>query len=127
MLEAIVQPSLDVEIIQTPTPTPADGELLIKVVCAGTNPKDFKSVVFSNNASNSGDDVAGVVERVGAKVTGFRQGDRVAAFHRMRTSGGAFAEYAIAPATTTFHLPDQISFEEVGRSVCIHSPPASMS
>ncbi len=30
----------------------------------------------------------------------------------MGTPGGAYAEYAIAPAHTTFHIPDSISFEE---------------
>lgn len=38
-------------------------------------------------------------------------GDRVAAFHEMRTPGGSYAEYAVAWAHTTFHLPKQTSFE----------------
>jgi NADPH2:quinone reductase len=36
----------------------------------------------------------------------------VAAFHEMRTAHGAFAEYAIAPYYTTFHIPHSISYEE---------------
>jgi NADPH:quinone reductase-like Zn-dependent oxidoreductase len=48
-------------------------------------------------------------------VVGFRKGERVAAFHQMKTPHGSFAEYAIAPAHTTFRLPDGISFEEVSR------------
>ena len=39
MLEAIVQPSLEVEIVQSPVPTPGKGEVLIKVICSGVNPK----------------------------------------------------------------------------------------
>ncbi|OQU95120.1 Alcohol dehydrogenase GroES-like domain-containing protein [Cladophialophora immunda] len=112
MLEAIVQPSLEVEIVQSPVPRAGEGELLIKVICTGCNPKDWKSVVYSNKPLNSGDDIAGIVEQVGEKVVGFRKGDRVAAFHQMRTAHGSFAEYAIAPAHTTLHLPDQVSFEE---------------
>ena len=69
--------------------------------------------MYSDRPSNSGDDIAGVVEAVGRKVVGFRKGDRVAAFHQMRAPHGSFAEYAIAPARTTFHLPDRTSFEEV--------------
>lgn len=46
---------------------------------------------------NTGDDIAGTVEAVGEDVVGFNKGDRVAAFHEMTTSHGAFAEYAIAP------------------------------
>jgi NADPH:quinone reductase-like Zn-dependent oxidoreductase len=38
-------------------------------------------------------------------------GDRVAAFHEMRTPGGSYAEYAVAWAYTTFHLPEKTSFE----------------
>lgn len=60
---------------------------------------------------NQGDDISGVVTRVGASVHDFKPGDRVAAFHRMFTESGSYAEYAIAPATTTFHLPPNVSFE----------------
>lgn len=41
----------------------------------------------------------------------FSPGDRVAAFHRMFQPHGSYAEYAIAPASTTFRLPANISFE----------------
>jgi NADPH2:quinone reductase len=61
---------------------------------------------------NTGDDIAGTVEDVGEDVVGFNKGDRVAAFHEMTTSHGAFAEYAIAPYYTTFHIPDSTTFEE---------------
>ncbi len=70
-------------------------------------------MVYSERASNSGDDIAGIIEQVGDKVAGFRKGDHVAAFHQMRTPHGSFAEYAIAPAHSSFHIPDHISFEEV--------------
>jgi NADPH:quinone reductase-like Zn-dependent oxidoreductase len=42
MLEAIVQPSLEVEIIQSAVPTPGEGEILIKVICSGVNPKGIR-------------------------------------------------------------------------------------
>ncbi|KAF6784305.1 alcohol dehydrogenase [Colletotrichum plurivorum] len=61
---------------------------------------------------NFGDDIAGYVESVGPGVFEFQPGDRVAAFHQMYTPHGAFAEYAIAPANTTFRLPQRISFEQ---------------
>lgn len=76
------------------------------------NPKDWKLPVFFGAESNSGDDIAGTIEAVGDNVTGFRKGDRVAAFHEMTTAHGAFAEYAVAPYYTTFHLPDSTSYEE---------------
>jgi NADPH:quinone reductase len=46
-------------------------------------------------------------------VVEFKVGDRVAAFHEMFTPHGAFAEFAIAPSWTTFHVPKGVSFEEV--------------
>jgi NADPH2:quinone reductase len=113
MKEALVSPLLVVEIIDTPIPKPKPGEVIIQVICAGCNPKDWKYPVYSEVTANSGDDVAGIISEVGEEVVEFRPGDRVAAFHQMRTSGGAFAEYAIAPATTTFHIPDRTTFEEV--------------
>lgn len=43
MKEAIVHSSLEsIEIIDTPIPTPKDDEVVIKVIVAGTNPKDWK-------------------------------------------------------------------------------------
>jgi NADPH2:quinone reductase len=69
--------------------------------------------MFTKRAHNSGDDIAGTVAAVGENVTEFKVGDRVAAFHEMGTPDGSFAEYAIAWAYTTFHLPKITSFEEV--------------
>jgi NADPH:quinone reductase len=61
---------------------------------------------------NTGDDVAGYIHATGTNVTEFHVGDRVAAFHEMRTPQGAFAEYTLAYANTTFHLPAHTAFEE---------------
>jgi NADPH2:quinone reductase len=61
---------------------------------------------------NSGDDVAGYVEKAGPQVTGFVKGQRVAGFHTMVAPHGSFAEYALVEAHTTFHIPDSVSFEE---------------
>jgi NADPH:quinone reductase-like Zn-dependent oxidoreductase len=64
-----------------------------------------------SNALNTGDDIAGIVESVGSEVFEYKPGDRVAAFHRMGQPHGGYAPYAIAPASTTFLLPPNISFE----------------
>jgi NADPH2:quinone reductase len=56
--------------------------------------------------------MSGIIHSVGRSVFEFRAGDRVAAVHEFGTPNGAFAEYAIAPAWTTFHLPPNVSFEE---------------
>ncbi|MCJ1449814.1 hypothetical protein MMC28_000142 [Mycoblastus sanguinarius] len=65
-----------------------------------------------SHCPNSGDDVAGFVHGVGTNVTDFHIGDRVAALHELGTPGGSYAEYALVWDWTTFHLGDNISFEE---------------
>lgn len=89
-------------------------EVLIKVSVAGSNPKDLKHPLpnYFNNKVNQGDDCAGTVAAVGSKVFNFRPGDRVAGFHRLDHLYGTYAEYAICPANTVFHLPETVSDEE---------------
>ncbi|KAL6796179.1 GroES-like protein [Trichoderma sp. SZMC 28013] len=94
-------------------PKPGPKDVLIKVAYAGLNPKDWK---FTKNrdqsaAFNVGDDVSGTVEAVGSEVFEYRPGDRVAGFHRMFQPHGTYAEYTVVPASTTFHLPPNISLE----------------
>jgi len=103
-----------VEISDIAIPTPQANQVLIKVVVSGTNPKDWKVPIHQPafGPHNTGDDIAGIVAAVGKGVTEFKVGDRVAAFHEMRTPGGSFAEYAVAWETTTFSLPENTSFEE---------------
>ncbi|KAL4926419.1 zinc-binding alcohol dehydrogenase family protein [Aspergillus undulatus] len=111
MKEAIVHKGLSVKIVDTAVPTPRPDEVLIKVVVSGTNPKDWKLPEWLDKPGNQGDDIAGIVEAVGDNVTEFKKGDRVMAFHEMTTSGGSYAEYALAWQHTTAHLPKHISFE----------------
>ncbi|KAL0938351.1 quinone oxidoreductase [Colletotrichum truncatum] len=112
MKEAIVNPDITVNVKDSPIPEPGPGELLVKVLVSGTNPKDWKLPAWLDGASNSGDDVAGIVEKVGSEVFEFAKGDRVAGFHVMRSPHGSFAEYAILPAFSTFHIPNSVSVEE---------------
>ncbi|KAK9234448.1 chaperonin 10-like protein [Lipomyces kononenkoae] len=113
MKEAIVYgPHLRVKIVDVPIPIPGDDEVLIKVEVSGSNPKDWKVPVYGRHALNSGDDIAGTIVSVGKSVLEFRHGDRVAALHKIGSPHGSFAEYAIAYAYTTFHIPDSVTFEE---------------
>src|SRR5215470_19359884 len=57
-----------------PRPEPKDDELLIRVIAAGVNPVDgmIRSGMFKGNRAFPiilGGDVAGVVEKVGSKIT----------------------------------------------------------
>ncbi|OJZ79989.1 hypothetical protein ASPFODRAFT_148397 [Aspergillus luchuensis CBS 106.47] len=122
MKEAIVRKDTSVDIVDSPIPKPGPGYVLIKVsqsllldhfLLAWPSPaSDWKLPIFLGCEMNAGDDISGIVEAMGENVVGFHKGDCVAAFHEMTTSHGAFAEYAIAPYYTTFHIPDSASFEE---------------
>ncbi|PMD29791.1 GroES-like protein [Hyaloscypha variabilis F] len=117
MKEVIVHPTpeLHTTIHEVPVPEPGPDEVVIKVIVAGSNPKDWIHLTSTNRSLNSGDDIAGIVHSFGSNVEKtheFRIGDRVAAFHPMMTPHGAFAEYAVSPQHTVLKIPDGISFEE---------------
>lgn len=121
MKEAYINKDLKVEIRDVPVPTAGPGELLIRTVVSGTNPKDWKMPkLMGGDPANHGDDIAGYVEAVGEGVTGFRPGDRVAAFHKMFTPHGSYAEYSVAAAKSAFHLPKDTSFEGMNSLSILH-------
>ncbi|KAF2427694.1 GroES-like protein [Tothia fuscella] len=113
MKEALVQPDISVQIVDSPIPIPETNQIIIKVTYSGSNPKDWKGPSHrTEDGFNSGDDIAGTVHAVGDKVYEFKPGDRVAAFHEMGAPGGSFAEYAVAWQHTTFHIPEHVTFAE---------------
>ncbi|KAF3771403.1 GroES-like protein [Cryphonectria parasitica EP155] len=112
MKEAIVAPGPKVSLVDSPIPQPNDDQVLIQVVVSGSNPKDWKLPEWFGTNDNPGDDIAGIVHQVGKNVSEFKPGDRVFAFHEMRTPGGSYAEYAVAWQHTTAHIPANTSFEE---------------
>jgi NADPH2:quinone reductase len=88
-----------------PTPSPQPGELLIRIEAAGVNFIDIyqRSGAYKMATPfTPGQEAAGSVAAVGAGVSGFAVGDRVACYY-----GGlsAYAEYAIAPADKVVLLP----------------------
>ncbi|MEA2368294.1 MAG: NADPH:quinone reductase [Thermoleophilaceae bacterium] len=88
------------------TPEPGDGEVLIKVSHSGVNFADTHQRENSYLAKFElplipGGEVAGVVER---GTDGLPEGTRVIAMIRT----GGYAEYAVAPALTTFPIPDEV-------------------
>lgn len=100
------------KIVDSPIPQPSDDQVLINVVVSGSNPKDWKLPEFVDKVVNQGDDIAGIVHKVGANVTEFKAGDRVMAFHEMLAPGGSYAEFALAWQHTTAHIPMKTTFEE---------------
>ncbi|KAK6079645.1 putative quinone oxidoreductase [Seiridium cupressi] len=111
--QAIVQPSIEaVEIVDVPIPIPLDKEVVVRVIAAGTDQKDWKYPLWKNWRQNSGDDMAGIVRSVGKDVYEVKIGDHVAAFHETGKENGSFAEYSVAPDWMTFHIAPTVSFEE---------------
>ncbi|KAF4625144.1 hypothetical protein G7Y89_g13030 [Cudoniella acicularis] len=118
MKEVIVhpKPELWTEIHDVPIPQPDPDEVVIKVVVAGSNPKDWDHLTSMNVSLNSGDDIAGYVHALGSNVEKTREfavGDRVAAFHPMMAPHGAFAEYAVSPLHTVLKLPDHFDIVNI--------------
>ncbi|KAL2831969.1 chaperonin 10-like protein [Aspergillus pseudoustus] len=111
-----------------PIPAPGENEVLIRVIATDSNPKDWKASRNheEDKGINQGDDISGIVEAVGASVWEYAPGDRVAAFHRMFQPHGSYAQFALAPASTTFRLPPNISFE-AGATVPLASMTAALA
>ncbi|KAI1179166.1 GroES-like protein [Nemania sp. FL0916] len=112
MKEVLVSEGPIARIHDVPVPRPGPGQVIIKVIVSGSNPKDWKVPIWFDRTLNSGDDIAGVIHEVGENVTEFAVGDRVAAFHEMMMPHGSYAEYAVAWQYTTFHIPDTTTYEE---------------
>jgi NADPH:quinone reductase-like Zn-dependent oxidoreductase len=93
-----------------PVPEPQAGQIRIHVRAASVNPVDWKLAARAAVGSSSipGRDVAGVVDAVGPDAGGWRAGQSVIAI----ATGGAYAEYAIAPIRAVALKPVHMSFDE---------------
>jgi NADPH:quinone reductase-like Zn-dependent oxidoreductase len=103
---------------EVPVPTPKDGEMLVKVFAAGVNSFDgtLRSGKYAKPYGTQlpwhpGYDIAGVVEKVGGKVTKFKVGDPVYAMVNI-LKGGGYAEYALAKETDAALKPATLNFVE---------------
>jgi NADPH:quinone reductase-like Zn-dependent oxidoreductase len=101
-----------------PRPEPKEDQLLIRVLAAGVNPVDgmIRSGMFAKDGSRAfpiilGGDVAGVVEKVGSKVTKFKAGDPVFAYVSLDNSGG-YAQYALVTERAAALKPKSLSYVE---------------
>ncbi|HCV53531.1 MAG TPA: zinc-binding alcohol dehydrogenase, partial [Exiguobacterium sp.] len=100
------------------TPTPGEGQALIRVKTVALNPVDYKA---TNNPAWTfphipGVDLAGVVEQIGPGAE-VKIGDRVA-IHTNLQRDGAFAEYALVDTRALALIPEDISFTEAAAILC---------
>jgi len=89
-------------------PEPKADEVAFRVEAAGVNFIDIyqrTGLYPVPLPATLGNEAAGVVTRVGASVTRFRVGDRIAS---AKVVSGAYAEYAVAPATQAVRVPERI-------------------
>jgi len=101
---------------EMPCPTPAEGELVVRVAAAGVGPWDAliregKSVVRLSLPLILGSDLAGIVDSVGRAVIQFKPGDEVFGVTNKQFCG-AYAEYAVASAQMVAAKPRSLSFVE---------------
>jgi NADPH:quinone reductase-like Zn-dependent oxidoreductase len=110
-----------VKLETVPVPQPSEGQVLLRVYAAGTNPVDWSirapppggsqaaAAAPQRAAPPPGRDVAGVVVALGPGVSGYKVGDKV---YTALAGGGAYAEYAVAPASELAMKPQKFTFEE---------------
>ena len=119
-LEEVDRPSID------------DDDVLIRVRATSVNTPDWITVagvpyilrlqsgLRQPSTSVRGTDVAGVVEAVGKNVTDLQAGDEVFGSSwadTLANRAGAFAEFAVAPASQLIKKPVGLTFEDAAASV----------
>jgi len=113
------------ELVDRPIPEPGEGEVRVRMVVSGVNPTDWKSRSGMSGgalaaATVPNHDGAGVVDELGAGVSGLGVGDRVwvTLAGDGRPDGGTAQEFTVVPAGRVFRLPGGAGFE-LGASVGI--------
>ena len=107
---------------EVPMPALGERDVLIHAKAFGVGQPDklIRSGVYKwmpPLPANPGNDVAGVLEAVGAQVSGLSAGQRVLLSARdLAQRGGCYAEYVAAPADAVHVLPDNVAFED---AVCL--------
>jgi NADPH:quinone reductase-like Zn-dependent oxidoreductase len=95
-----------------PRPEPAKHEVLVRVHAASVNPVDWHIRAGHLRGLRNdpfplilGWDFSGVIEQVGAEVEGWKKGDEIYGHPSIASTGGTYAEYAIAPVGSFAHKP----------------------
>lgn len=94
-------------------PSPGPSQVLVRVEACGVN--FFDGLMVEGNYQtrperpfSPGSEVAGIIEVVGAEVTGLKPGARVLAFNGI----GGYAEAALAEAERVYPIPDAMAFPQ---------------
>lgn len=96
-----------------PIPSPAAGEVLVKVAYIGVNradllQRDGKYPAPAGASPLPGLEISGTVAALGAGTIGWNIGEEVCGL----LSGGGYAEYVVVPAAQLLPIPAQLSLQE---------------
>jgi 2-desacetyl-2-hydroxyethyl bacteriochlorophyllide A dehydrogenase len=144
----LVEIGKPLEMQDVPIPAVGEGDVLVRVKAAGICHSDVHYRAGTSSVGplpqTLGHEVAGVVEEVGAGVSGLRLGERVC-LHYLLTCGechfcrtgheqfcpsgkmigkhtdGGYAEFIAVPARNAVRLPDAVSFEHGAIMMCSSS------
>src|ERR1044072_1115538 len=98
-----------------PRPQPTAGQLLVRVKAVGVGNWDALiregKIELQSLPLILGSELSGIVEAIGAQVSGFQPGDEVYGATNEQFSG-AYAEYALASAGRISHKPTSLDFVE---------------
>jgi len=107
-----------VQLREMPDPELRDDDVLVQIHAAAVNPGDlrlrngeFKHIMPFRLPFIMGNDLAGVVVRVGSRVRRFKPGDEVYA-HPDKDQIGTFAEFIAIVEGAVAHKPKQLTMEE---------------
>ena len=136
-MQAIIQdgygaPERVLRLDQTARPSPGADQVLVRVRATSVNTPDWSTVAGVPYAVRlqaglrrpkqrvRGSDLAGTVEAAGPRVTDLQPGDEVLGTlwgGGTSSQSGAFAQYAVAPASQLVKKPAGLSFEAAAASV----------
>ncbi len=101
-----------------PRPEPKEDEILIRVMAASVNPVDaairkgyLARLIGDKLPLILGMDAAGVVEKIGTKITKVRAGDPVYAFFTLAGEGG-YAEFVVAKESEVALKPKAVTYDQ---------------
>ncbi|MED1949927.1 NAD(P)H-quinone oxidoreductase [Brevibacillus centrosporus] len=102
----------ELKIMEVPIPTPAEGELLVRVKAGAINRTDILArkgggSAYKKATNRLGVEMAGVVEEVGNQAGAWQAGDKV-----MGLVSGGNAEYVVIAADRAMRIPDNLSYIE---------------
>jgi D-arabinose 1-dehydrogenase-like Zn-dependent alcohol dehydrogenase len=143
----VAQPNAAFELVERPVPEPGDGEVRLRVEACGICHSDVltKDGLFPGirYPRVPGHEVVGVIDAVGARVAGWRRGDRAGVgWHGGQcgwcdacrrgdffacqtetritgiTSDGGYADYLVARAEAVARVPDELSAVDAAPLMC---------